>query len=127
MGNLTGVSGARFPKKPGGPLLSLETRHSVDSPSTSTPTSPVPPVTAPRRTKPPKESTVRYPSPKPANGTFAYTHMTSNYARLAQSVERETLNLKVGGGLLGGSFGKTSKKTIPIFGNIIRSPLTDGC
>ncbi|OAD65664.1 hypothetical protein PHYBLDRAFT_175845 [Phycomyces blakesleeanus NRRL 1555(-)] len=73
MGNLTDkwVSGARFPKKPGGPLLSLETRHSVDSPSTSTPTSLVPPVTAPRRTKPPKESTVRYPSPEPANLTLA--------------------------------------------------------
>ncbi|OAD73070.1 hypothetical protein PHYBLDRAFT_146382 [Phycomyces blakesleeanus NRRL 1555(-)] len=27
---LVGASGARFPKTPGGPLLSLETRHSVD-------------------------------------------------------------------------------------------------
>ncbi|OAD68466.1 hypothetical protein PHYBLDRAFT_69017 [Phycomyces blakesleeanus NRRL 1555(-)] len=54
-----GVSGARFPKKPGGSLLSLETRHSVDSPSTSTFMSPVPPVTAHHQTKPPKESTVR--------------------------------------------------------------------
>ncbi|KAL0097595.1 hypothetical protein J3Q64DRAFT_1828879 [Phycomyces blakesleeanus] len=64
MGDLTGVSEARFPKKPGGPLLSLETRHSVDSPSTSTPTSPVPPVTAHHQTKLPKESTVQYPSPE---------------------------------------------------------------
>ncbi|KAL0095473.1 hypothetical protein F4703DRAFT_1923146 [Phycomyces blakesleeanus] len=61
---LVGVLGARFPKKPGGPLLSLETRHLVDSPSTSTPMSLVPPVMAHRRTKPLKESTVRYPSPK---------------------------------------------------------------
>ncbi|OAD65323.1 hypothetical protein PHYBLDRAFT_153567 [Phycomyces blakesleeanus NRRL 1555(-)] len=61
-----GVLGARFPKKPGGPLLSLETRHSVDSPSTSTPTSLVPPVTAHCQTKSLKESTVRYPSPEMA-------------------------------------------------------------
>ncbi|OAD74356.1 hypothetical protein PHYBLDRAFT_144804 [Phycomyces blakesleeanus NRRL 1555(-)] len=67
----TRVSGARFPKKPGGPLLSLETRHSVDSPLTSTPTSPVPSVTAHRLTKPLKESTIWYP-PTETSQSFSY-------------------------------------------------------
>ncbi|KAL0075756.1 hypothetical protein F4703DRAFT_1934830 [Phycomyces blakesleeanus] len=71
---LVGVSGARFPKKPGGPLLSLKTCHSVDSPSTSIPTSPVPPVTAHRQTKPPKESTIRYPSPETGQSLTCLQH-----------------------------------------------------
>ncbi|OAD65472.1 hypothetical protein PHYBLDRAFT_153371 [Phycomyces blakesleeanus NRRL 1555(-)] len=75
MGNLTGVLGARFPKKPGGPLLSLETRHSVNSLSTSTPTSPVPPVTAHHRTKPLKESTVQYPPPETGRSRTCPQHM----------------------------------------------------
>ncbi|OAD72000.1 hypothetical protein PHYBLDRAFT_146979 [Phycomyces blakesleeanus NRRL 1555(-)] len=57
---LVGVSGARFPKKSEGPLLSLKTHHSVDSPLTSMPTSLVPPVMAHRQTKPLKESTLSW-------------------------------------------------------------------
>ncbi|OAD78833.1 hypothetical protein PHYBLDRAFT_140889 [Phycomyces blakesleeanus NRRL 1555(-)] len=53
------------------------------------PTSPVPHIMAHSWTKPPKESTVWYLSPE-----------IGQSARLAQSVERETLNLKVGGYLL---------------------------
>ncbi|KAL0088016.1 hypothetical protein F4703DRAFT_1926757 [Phycomyces blakesleeanus] len=53
-----------FPRNLGEPLLSLETHHLVDSPSTSMSTSLVPPVTAHHRTKPPKESTIWYPSPE---------------------------------------------------------------
>ncbi|KAL0092212.1 hypothetical protein J3Q64DRAFT_1829729 [Phycomyces blakesleeanus] len=47
------------------------------------PTSPVPHIMAHSWTKPPKESTVWYLSPE-----------IGQSARLAQSVERETLNLK---------------------------------
>ncbi|OAD71988.1 hypothetical protein PHYBLDRAFT_146969 [Phycomyces blakesleeanus NRRL 1555(-)] len=53
-----------FPRNLGGPLLSIETCHLVDSPLTSTPTSLVPPATAHCQTKPLKESTVWYPLPK---------------------------------------------------------------
>ncbi|OAD71938.1 hypothetical protein PHYBLDRAFT_146923 [Phycomyces blakesleeanus NRRL 1555(-)] len=72
---LVGVSGARFPKKPGGPLLSLETRHLVNSPSMSTPTSLVLSVAAHCWTKPPKESTIWYLSRETSQSQTCLQHM----------------------------------------------------
>ncbi|KAL0076449.1 hypothetical protein F4703DRAFT_1934070 [Phycomyces blakesleeanus] len=76
---MTGVSkGYReqdFPRNLGGPLLSLETHHWVNSLSISMPMSLVLPVMAHRQTKPPKESTIQHPSPETSQSQTCPQHI----------------------------------------------------
>ncbi|KAL0080411.1 hypothetical protein J3Q64DRAFT_1838550 [Phycomyces blakesleeanus] len=65
----------RFPKNLGGPLLSLKTRHLVDSPLTSMSKSLVPPITAHHQTKPLEEPTVQCSPPETGQRCTCLEHM----------------------------------------------------
>ncbi|KAL0072991.1 hypothetical protein F4703DRAFT_1937418 [Phycomyces blakesleeanus] len=64
-----------FPRNLGRPLLSLETRHWVYSPSMSASTSLAPPITAHHQTKPPKKFTIQYQSPETSQSRTCSQHI----------------------------------------------------